>query len=326
MSDDKTDENPFSFMHFVKNKKEGLDDPDVDNKSGSRPQQPRSDEVNVNELPFPEVGETGVKKRTKGKDAKKSSHVKEKQLEASNELENNNPFSFKNFVKKDAALKTGGRVLQIIDDEICEVENSVDTVQITTNSEPASKIDIEDDYPKDDFTPLQAANSGEIVELKEENEQLKRQLMDLKKLKDLETARAESLVKKLKEMQQKENEETAALEKMVHMVEKNLELTTQRAAKGEATNVKLKEENKMLKSNSVSKAIYDDLVNKHQNYISSIKEQALSVSQHLDATAKKAEESLRQLHSGADALKLASQLLTSIDKFTNLHDDVDKGD
>ena len=54
---------------------------------------------------------------------------------------------------------------QIIDDEICEVENSVDTVQITTNSEPASKIDIEDDYPKDDFTPLQAANSGEIVEV-----------------------------------------------------------------------------------------------------------------------------------------------------------------
>jgi thioredoxin-like negative regulator of GroEL len=35
-------------------------------------------------------------------------------------------------------------------------------------------------------------------------------------------------VKKLKEMQQKENEETAALEKMVHMVEKNLELTTVR--------------------------------------------------------------------------------------------------
>ena len=38
--------------------------------------------------------------------------------------------------------------------------------------------------------------------------------------------RVESLVKKLKEMQQKENEETAALEKMVQMVEKNLELTT----------------------------------------------------------------------------------------------------
>ena len=34
-------------------------------------------------------------------------------MEASNELENNNPFSFKNFVKKDAALKTGGRVLQV---------------------------------------------------------------------------------------------------------------------------------------------------------------------------------------------------------------------
>lgn len=37
-----------------------------------------------------------------------------------------------------------------------------------------------------------------------------------------------SLLKKLKEFEEKENEETAALEKMVHMVEKNLELTTVR--------------------------------------------------------------------------------------------------
>lgn len=37
-------------------------------------------------------------------------------------------------------------------------------------------------------------------------------------------------MKKLKEMQQKENEETVALEKMVHMVEKNLELTTVRTS------------------------------------------------------------------------------------------------
>ena len=39
--------------------------------------------------------------------------MKEKQLESSSELDDNNPFSFKNFVKKDAALKTGGRVLQV---------------------------------------------------------------------------------------------------------------------------------------------------------------------------------------------------------------------
>ncbi|XP_028416254.1 endosome-associated-trafficking regulator 1-like [Dendronephthya gigantea] len=108
------------------------------------------------------------------------------------------------------------------------------------------------------------------------------------------------------------------------MVEKNLELTTQRAAQAEAMNLKLKEENKILKSNSVSKAVYDDLVKKHQSYISGIKEQALSVSQHLETTAKNAEESLRKLYSGADSLKLASQLLDSIGKFTNLdgEDDV----
>ena len=40
--------------------------------------------------------------------------------------------------------------------------------------------------------------------------------------------RADSLMKKLKEMQQKRERRTVALEKMVHMVEKNLELTTVR--------------------------------------------------------------------------------------------------
>ncbi len=70
MSDDKTDENPFSFKHFIKNKEEGvsLDNPDVI-KPGSQPKQAGSDEPSVKntELPFPEVGETGIKKRTKGK-------------------------------------------------------------------------------------------------------------------------------------------------------------------------------------------------------------------------------------------------------------------
>ena len=70
MSDDKTDENPFSFKHFIKNKKEGvsLENPD-ENKSGCRPKQTGSDQpyVQNSELPFPEVGETAIKTRTKGK-------------------------------------------------------------------------------------------------------------------------------------------------------------------------------------------------------------------------------------------------------------------
>ena len=69
MSDDKTDENPFSFKHFIKKKEVvSLENAEV-NKSGSRPiKQAGSDETNAqdNELPFPEVGETAIKKRTKG--------------------------------------------------------------------------------------------------------------------------------------------------------------------------------------------------------------------------------------------------------------------
>ena len=65
MSDENTDENPFSFKHFIKNKKDTVDlvsAPEENFKSGS-------DVVNVknnDELPFPEVGESGVKKKTKG--------------------------------------------------------------------------------------------------------------------------------------------------------------------------------------------------------------------------------------------------------------------
>lgn len=43
----------------------------------------------------------------------------------------------------------------------------------------------------------------------------------------------------------------------------------------------------------MSKAVYDDLLNKHHACLSSIKDQAVFAAQHLDATATKAEESLK---------------------------------
>jgi hypothetical protein len=45
-----------------------------------------------------------------GKDVKR---IKERISVEPSESENDNPFSFKRFAKKDAALKTGGRVLQV---------------------------------------------------------------------------------------------------------------------------------------------------------------------------------------------------------------------
>ena len=71
MSDDNTDdhENPFSFKHFIKNKKEtqNLDSPDKNISVSSITQEGSKDvHVKINELPFPEVSETTAKKRTKG--------------------------------------------------------------------------------------------------------------------------------------------------------------------------------------------------------------------------------------------------------------------
>ena len=68
MSDEKADENPFSFKHFIKNKKETLHLDSSDEKiPGSLLSQTGSSEAHTknDELPFPEVTET--KKRTKGK-------------------------------------------------------------------------------------------------------------------------------------------------------------------------------------------------------------------------------------------------------------------
>ncbi|XP_028416263.1 uncharacterized protein LOC114540188 [Dendronephthya gigantea] len=186
MCDDKNDENPFSFKHFVKHKNEDLDyqDKRLPNKQAGTNVSNVSN-VQNDELPFPEVSETtGTKKKGKGRDAKKSSHIKEKPPESSSnlELDVENPFSFKNFVKKDAALKTGGRVLQIVDDEVCEVETNADTIQDIT-SEHSSNICIENDSSKDDLGP----NSEEIIQLREENEMLKKQLLDMKKSKEGES-------------------------------------------------------------------------------------------------------------------------------------------
>ena len=69
MNDDKSDENPFSFKHFIKNKNEDLDYQDKNVPSRLPGKQAGIDEPNVqnDELPFPEVCEiTGTKKKAKG--------------------------------------------------------------------------------------------------------------------------------------------------------------------------------------------------------------------------------------------------------------------
>ncbi|XP_046842796.1 endosome-associated-trafficking regulator 1-like isoform X2 [Xenia sp. Carnegie-2017] len=251
MSDDATEENPFSFKHFVKTiSKETLENP-RDNEIEERSEVPVSINGQANgiiqlntDIPFPEVDKTVQKRQVKGKGSKKQSYAKEKPIESLQDVDTDNPFLFKNFVKNDAALKTGGRVLQIVDDEVCEVQNNT---KINENKRKENIGANEDDLHNSDHTSTILKLEKSTVKLKKENDQLKRQLKDLEKAKELETIRADTLAKKLRDMQQKENEETLALEKMVQMVEKNLELTTQRASQAEAMSIKLKEENRLLR-------------------------------------------------------------------------------
>ena len=67
--------------------------------------------------------------------------MKGKQLDSSNDLvDHDNPFSFTNFVKKDAALKSGGRVLQVR--KILDKNFGKYNMQPSTKSVTAAKTDL----------------------------------------------------------------------------------------------------------------------------------------------------------------------------------------
>lgn len=131
--------------------------------------------------------------------------------------------------------------------------------------------------------------------------------------------------KKLTKIEKREADETAALENMVQMVEKNLELTTQRALRAEATVAKLKEEIKILKTESVPIATYNQLLDANQCTMSAVRDKARAAADQMNAAAKNAEQAISQLLAGVDTVKFISQQLDSIDRITDVHVHSDNG-
>jgi len=159
----------------------------------------------------------------------------------------------------------------------------------------------------------------ELNQLKEENERLRRDLQESNQARDEEKKRVVSLQRKLAKIEKREADETAALENMVHMVEKNLELTTQRALRAEATVAKLKEEVTILKTESVPIATYNQLLDANHCTMTAVRDKSRAAADQMNVAAKNAEQAVRQLLSGVDTLKFISQQLDTIDRITEVH-------
>ncbi|XP_039618525.1 endosome-associated-trafficking regulator 1 [Polypterus senegalus] len=156
-------------------------------------------------------------------------------------------------------------------------------------------------------------------QLREENEELKRQIKELLHLSKSEQIRVKRLTDELHKRIIKDQRETKALEDMVQSVEQHLQLMTKRAVKAENQVVKLKHEVVQLQNELQNcKAENERLRAGETVSLNSAKQNALLASEYLSKAAHSAEASIKQLISGAETLSMVSQLLRSIDRISEV--------
>lgn len=160
------------------------------------------------------------------------------------------------------------------------------------------------------------STSCNAEQLKAENTLLSQQVNEMRELLFNESQRVLRMQAELESCRKKEAEETAALEKMVQQVEANLQNSTQRAAIAEATVIKLKHEIKMLQARIISLTAENEALNGGENCVAAVKQKAKLASDQITSAAASAEQTLRQLMSGVESLKIIGACLANIDKIS----------
>lgn len=159
-------------------------------------------------------------------------------------------------------------------------------------------------------------------EVLEENDHLKRKILELQKLNESQTERVKHFERKLEEKILEEQKEAQDLESMVQQVEANLQMMTKRAAKAESNVTKLKQEVTLLQIQlNTYKAENEALRRGETAGMNAVKQNANLALENLHKAVSGAQTSIKQLLSGADALNLVAELLRSIDKIAEVHDD-----
>ncbi|XP_067826094.1 endosome-associated-trafficking regulator 1 [Heptranchias perlo] len=155
--------------------------------------------------------------------------------------------------------------------------------------------------------------------LKEENAVLWREAKEAKQQAKDWTKRVRRLEEELERRKIKEEKETRALELMVQQVEENLQLMTKRAVKAENTVTKLKQEFAVMQAELQQRKAENERLRSGDSFaLNSVKNNARLASDYLVKAAQGAETSVKQLLSGAETLRLVSELLRTIDRISEL--------
>ncbi|KAG9471058.1 hypothetical protein GDO78_015985 [Eleutherodactylus coqui] len=159
-------------------------------------------------------------------------------------------------------------------------------------------------------------------EILEENNCLKRKIQELQKLHESQAEKVKYLERKLEEKFLEEQKEAQDLESMVQQVEANLQMMTKRAVKSESNVTKLKQEVTLLQIQlNTYKAENEALRRGETAGMNAVKQNANLALENLHKVVSGAQASVKQLISGAEALTLVAELLRSIDKIAEVHDD-----
>ncbi|KAI4898346.1 hypothetical protein NFI96_024573 [Prochilodus magdalenae] len=155
--------------------------------------------------------------------------------------------------------------------------------------------------------------------LREENSQLRKQIKELIRKSEADSAKIRQLTDELHNRKLQEEREAKALETMVQSVEQNLQLMTKRAVKAENNLSKLKQEVQQLQSQLEGYKCENERLRVGETAaLTTMRHNAQMASEYLNKAAKDAETSIKQLLTGRETLCLVSQLLGSIDKITEI--------
>uniref|UniRef100_A0A8C6ICS9 Endosome-associated-trafficking regulator 1 n=1 Tax=Mus spicilegus TaxID=10103 RepID=A0A8C6ICS9_MUSSI len=160
--------------------------------------------------------------------------------------------------------------------------------------------------------------------LKDENSKLRRKLNEVQSFSETQTEMVRTLERKLEAKMIKEESDFHDLESVVQQVEQNLELMTKRAVKAENHVLKLKQEINLLQAQLSNLRRENEALRSGQGASLSVVKQNTDVAlQNLHLVMNSAHASIKQLVSGADTLNLVAEILKSIDRITEVKDEVD---
>ncbi|XP_076448886.1 uncharacterized protein LOC143285467 [Babylonia areolata] len=165
-----------------------------------------------------------------------------------------------------------------------------------------------------------SSDDSVLKQLQEENRQLKASLAQMRQRAREEETRVAGLEKEISRLRKKEAEETAVMERAVQQVEENLVATTTRAVQAETLVSRLKQDVKTLQGQVNTLTAENQALLSGDKGWSDIRERTTYASQQLATAAVTAETNLRELLNGVEKLKLLGQVLSSLEKVTDVDD------